>query len=309
MLYFSSNYTNIVASFENGTERTFSFNQGKEYAKFNYIKRDISDEISSLEKGKYFDLISPFDYGGIEYSSTLILKDFFKSFSKWCFENNIISVFIRFAPMYSFDYRAINQYINLKKVNELIYIDLEKDFWSNYSRGRKSNINRIKKLNYRVDRILFDDFYPLYIESMKRNKAHAYYFFDKEVLYSLVKENIARLYGIYIEDKLVSTIMIFDDIDKSYYFLGGAITNKLVLDANAMLFHEVALMLKKEGKSMFFLGGGREGVYNFKRRFSKKTLPYYIGYKVYNTKIYNELINLTQRFGNQFFPQYREKII
>ncbi|XPV68877.1 MAG: hypothetical protein ACNI25_16450 [Halarcobacter sp.] len=309
MLYFSGRYSNIVESFEGGVSGTFSFKEGKEFVKFNFIKRDISDKISFLDRGKYFDLISPFDYGGIEYSNPLVLESFFKAFSVWCEENQIISLFIRFAPMYNFDFDIIEKFIEIKKINELIYIDLSHDFWKDYSRGRKSNINRIKKMDYKVQLVDIEDFYPLYIESMKRNKAHAYYFFDKEVLYSLVKENIARLYGIYIEDKLVSTIMIFDDIDKSYYFLGGAITNKLVLDANAMLFHEVALILKEEGKTMFFLGGGRDGVYNFKQRFSKKTVPYYIGYKVYNTKIYNELINLTQRFGNQFFPQYREKII
>jgi hypothetical protein len=177
------------------------------------------------------------------------------------------------------------------------------DFWKNYSRGRKSNINKISKMNYKVEIVKIEDFYSLYVETMQRNKANKYFYFDINVLKEVCVNGLARVFGIFLDNELVSSMMLLDEEDISYYFLGATSNSLLASHANAMLFHKVAMLLKEEKQEKFFLGGGRTGVYHFKKRFSKKTLPYC------NENLYTELVEITNRKNNNFFPKYREKTI
>ncbi len=309
-LYWNKKFVKNVESFEKGgSQESFSVKEGKDFVSFYFIKRDLHYIFNDLEKETFFDIITPFDYGGIHYTNKDLLKRFFKEFSFFCKKNNIISSFIRFAPTYSFDYNTISKFIDVQKINDLVYINLENDFEKNYSRGRKSNINKIEKLNFKVNIIDVKEFYNLYIESMNRNNANPYFYFDINVLKKLIDNKFGRVYGILIDDILISSLMILDEKDCSYYFLGASSTVKLNLDANAMLFHQVALLLRQERQKKFFLGGGRKGVYEFKRRFSSHTLPYYIGTKIYNHNIYNKLVMRSSNENNNFFPKYREKTI
>lgn len=309
-LYFNNFFCNNMSSLElGGILKTFTFEKNGTSVKYNFIKRDISYEVKGLEKGKYFDIITPFDYGGYEFTCKNILPEFFKEFSKYCQQKNIISEFIRFSPTYNIGLEYVKNYLNVLKVNDLIYVDLGTDFWKDYSRGRKSNINKISKMNYQIGIVKIEDFYSLYVETMQRNKAHKYFYFDMNILKNLCLNGLARVFGIYLDNKLVSSIMLLDEEHISYYFLGATSNSLLASHANSMLFHKVAMLLKEEKQEKFFLGGGRSGVYDFKKRFSKKTLPYYIGKKIHNENLYTKLVDMTDRKNVNFFPKYREKTI
>lgn len=309
-LYQTSRYTQIVSAFENaGKACYFEVQMGNEVAFYHFVKRDISSVVSSLNEGVYFDIITPFDYGGYFFTCKEIIPHFFEAFAQYCKEENIVSEFIRFCPMYNFDFETIKNYINVQKVNDLVYMDLEENFWNGYSKGRKSDIRQIQKKPYRVECIGVKDFYPLYQESMQRNKAHAYFDLNQDALQKLVDEAFARVFGIYVDETLVSSIMILDEATVSYYFLSATLDDFLKSHVNALLLHEIAIIVRNEGQKKFFLGGGRVGVYDFKRRFSQKTLPYFIGKKIHNQTIYDELVSLTKRQDNTFFPKYREKVI
>lgn len=310
MVYQNDRYVAIVAALEQKAEfAMFQIRDTSHYASYYFVKRDLSTVFSALEGGGYFDIITPFDYGGYFFTCKEIIPHFFEAFSQYCQKENIVSEFIRFCPTYTFDFEMIGQYIEVQKVNDVIYLDLCEDFWSGYSQGRKSDIAYAQRQCHSFEEIGVHDFYALYKETMVRNRAHSYFYFDEMVLQRLVDEKFARILGIRIHGELASSLMILDEPETSYYFLGATANAFLETRSNALLIHEVALMLQKEGQKKFFLGGGRAGVYDFKRRFSQKTLPYFIGKKIHNRSIYNELVTLTKREDNAFFPQYREKII
>lgn len=303
---FSSDWIMIVSEFEDKGEAFYFYIEKKnEYCFYPFVRR----EIQNINNTMYYDIITPFDYGGMIYSNNSILNDFFQKFDEYCKSHNIVSEFIRFLPTYNFDIDTISNYMDISKVNDLIYIDLESNFWEGYSRGRKSNINRIKKLNFEIKDINIEEFYTLYTESMDRNEANQYFYFDIVALKRIVNNAFGRVFGIFIDNILISSMIVLVDESSAYYFLGATSTSNLSIDGNAMLFHSISLLLKNENKKLFFLGGGRKGVYEFKRRFSLKTFPYYIGKKIYNQTIYDELVKLNNKKDNNFFPKYREKII
>ena len=81
--------------------------------------------------------------------------------------------------------------------------------------------------------------------------------------------------------------------------------------ANNLLLYEAMLFFKKKGVPIFDLQGGREGVYNFKKSFSKNRANFYTAGIVHNRSVYNELIRYKEKYTGSgtfdFFPQYRLK--
>ena len=59
------------------------------------------------------------------------------------------------------------------------------------------------------------------------------------------------------------------------------------------------------------LGGGHPELMKYKKKFSKDTIPYYVGEKVYNNALYETLVNLRIKDSRDaldtipFFPKYR----
>jgi len=71
------------------------------------------------------------------------------------------------------------------------------------------------------------------------------------------------------------------------------------------------LYFKNKGVPVFDLQGGREGVYNFKKSFSKDRASFYTAGVVHNSSVYNELTRCKEKYvvsdTSDFFPRYRLK--
>lgn len=303
------NWAQIVSSFENATPQYIevSNNEG-DFAYFQYLKRDISKEIKELEKNKYFDIITPFDYGAFYYTNKEILEKLLKEFCKRCINENIISAFFRFNPLIKQDWNIINKYIDVKPIQEHIYIDLNEEYLNNFSKRKLRNIKKAQSLNPEfITNTNIEDFYNIYIDSMQRINATNYFLFSKESLKKL-HINFGRIFSLKYKNKVVTAIFIIEDSKNVYYFLGGTLKEFLPFGFNSLLFKLVCDYYKGH-KNLFFLGGGKDGLYKFKEEFSKDKKTFYIGNKVFDKNLYDKLTKRTKRTNNQFFPKYREKTI
>jgi hypothetical protein len=131
---FSPLWGKVVASFDNGIFECFEFCNEGEIFYFQYIKRDISDEIPSLKKDTYFDIVTPFDYGAFYYTSDEILEKGLNEFEKKCKAENIISAFLRFNPMIEQNFQIIKKHIECIKLQKHIVIDLQNDYQKDFSK-------------------------------------------------------------------------------------------------------------------------------------------------------------------------------
>lgn len=307
--YFHPEYCSIVSNFEQGgIPWFFLVTKGNSFVYYQFVKRDIGDEIESIEKNKYFDIITPFDYGGYYYNDKELLPIFFKEFQKYCIETNIISEFIRFYPLGKYNFEEISKYTEIQQLRNLIAIEYNNDFTKEYTNSRKRGI---KKANERFplvfEKCSIDNFMKIYYETMDKNGADKYYYFKKEYLQNLQLLNYVDIWQISLNNIPLSSLMILIENNYIYSYLGGSLNNSQKTNSYAVLTHEIAKKYSNENK-MFILGGGKEQIYQFKKRFAKnkQRLPYYIGTKIYNSTVYN---NLTNIFKNDFFPEYRKKII
>lgn len=103
---------------------------------------------------------------------------------------------------------------------------------------------------------------------------------------------------------------VYNDI--IHIHLSGTLSEYLYLSPAYILRYAITNWGKENNYKLIHHGGGRsdsseDGLYQFKKRFSKNTeFEFYVGKKIWNEEIYNELC---KKSGNEieFFPGYRKK--
>jgi len=307
--YFHPEYCGIMYPVEpGGSPEFFLLRSGDRFVYYQYVKRNLVAVIPGAPSNLY-DIISHFDYGGYFTNAAELLPVFFEEFSRYCRTANIISEFVRLLPTHAHDYAAIGQYLSLRKITESVYIKLTQDFENEYSQRRHREMAKAARnaLSYEQSSDL-STFRELYHETMLRRNAHPYYYFKCDALENLVRAGMGEIWYSIKDGVRISAIFILKSKSELFYYLGANSEAALSCGSPTFIFTKIGRHYCGE-KSIFFLGGGDAGVYEFKQSFSKFRTPYCIGMKKHNQQAYDELVQLTNRQNNDFFPQYREKII
>ena len=243
-------------------------------------------EIMSLEN--HFSCISTYGYSSPTFftkkSDRYLIKDFNETCNTYLLDKNIITEFERCSldensfsrnHIYLSHSRA-NVYVNLLKEKEDLFFEYNRAVRKSLKKASKQNlnINLFDKSNFTSSSI--DIFCDIYLETMKRNKAESYYFFNKCKLKESIIESLLNSFG------LIHIVTNPDNIPiaaewtllskaNAYSFLGGLNINFAISGASDFLKHHIILDLKKLGYKKYFIGGGKEdfdGIYFFKKKFS-----------------------------------------
>lgn len=295
-----------------------------------FFLRDISKLDSfenKIETNRFFDISSVYGYGGPLYEGEnleVLAINYTYSFNKFCFERNIVSEFIRFNPLIE-NHRLFMDLYDLTPIRKTIYLDLSKGeeyIWDNLKSENRTRIRKAIKNGIEVikgrDVELIYKFIELYNQTMDRDKAAPYYYFENE-FYNVIQEELYNNFLIFAakyKEKIISASLVLFSDQYIHYHLGGSETEFMNLAPNNLLFFEIAIWASKKGIKKFHLGGGYSGnddsLFRFKKSFSKlEPLDFYIGRKIHNEQIYNELINIRKENdflfndSNQYFPKYR----
>lgn len=323
-IYFEMNYGKLYESVEDGIATKWRY-IGKEGAVSHlFIKRDIL--IDKEESGLY-DIITPYGYGGpvieeVKTSKNELVAAFNKEFGKYCKEQNIVSEFVRFHPLFnnSEDFSAIydSDYIrdtvgtNLKDCDDPVQFEFSK-------RCRKNIRQAVNKgISWRVTKSpdQIDGFIELYYSTMDRNKADDYYYFDIEYFSNCLnwfKDNLLYVEAIF-EGKTIAGGLYFVCNKTIHIHLSGTLPEYLYLSPAYILRYAAALWGKENGCEMIHHGGGRsndrdDSLYVFKKQFGIHTsFKFYVGKKIWNKERYEQLVAITNTTTNStFFPAYRER--
>jgi lipid II:glycine glycyltransferase (peptidoglycan interpeptide bridge formation enzyme) len=163
------------------------------------------------------------------------------------------------------------------------------EIYANYPDTLKRNIKTALKSNLKVERIKTkeeaDQFYQLYLSSMKRKAALVKYpreLFHK--IYELLVPDFADILFVRHQNRPIAGIVMIYSKDTAHYFHGGSDSEYLNLRPNDLLFHQTIQIAFEKGKSYFdFLGSDkkfksliqfkdkwgtkREGLFNFHKDF------------------------------------------
>ena len=167
------------------------------------------------------------------------------------------------------------------------------------------------------DKEMFEEFLNIYKETMTRDNAKDYYYFNEEFFndIKLNMNNNAIIVTAYLNDTAIDSVLIIYNGDNAHYHLGGTLNNYMDLGAHNYVLYEAALLSLKKGFKNFHLGGGYGGdnspLLRFKKNFNKNGgLDFYIGKKIYNQEKYDELVKIKEsikgsKIEDNFFPKYR----
>lgn len=292
---------------------------------YNFIRSPIDQDL--IEGNKiYYDLSSCYGYSGpITYRcSTSDVMRFESLFLQWCEKNNIVAEFIRFHPLYE-NQNLFQKNIQIEKNRVTVIVDLTSEsiekIWMNQidSKNRNQIRKAIKSGVVIEESHELEEFIKIYTMTMKRLHSDSFYLFEEEYYKKLGQwnpEDYFVLYA-YYQEKIIAGAIFFVSGDYMHYHLSGSLKEYQHLCANnLMLFRAIEIGINK-GCSKLHLGGGRgqeeeDGLFRFKKSFSKDRGTFFVGKRIHNQQRYRELIRAWEERNQhkaEKFLQYREGVI
>jgi hypothetical protein len=316
-IYFDEKYTELYTSYGDKV-KTFVYQEGDLHFKNTFIKSKIEKVKGITIEEELFDASTQYGYGGIQCNTSdqAFLRNAFKAFKSFCEDENIIANFYRFHPF--LDAMPFKENISFFHENSrVVYIDLtlsKEDRWKNYSSSTRNILRKCEKnLSFELSNNL-DNFMELYYDTMKKNNASNFYYFDKEYFQKLNELDDVNLYTVKFDGEVISSGFFFLSGDYAHYHLSSNNSAFYKLNGNYSLLENVAAAAKEKGCKYFLLGGGRtasidDSLLKFKMKFTKNSLPFYIAGDVYNRQKYDQLNQLWIKENNgedkAYFLKYR----
>lgn len=317
-VYYSYEYGKLFERVDKGELLGAYFERGNDRLFYPFILRSIN-----IFEGLYYDIVTPYGYGGpyVEGDKNIV-GEFYKEFEQYCNEKRIITETIRFHPLLE-NHDYCKSVINLQYIRQTTAVNLEDSLINirdEYTSMNKRNIKKAIKNNIRcfvAEKTLenINIFKELYEETMNRNKALDYYYFDQEFFINqLENTKISKSYLLFAEYDLeiIAGVIVLIGKNFAHYHLGASRTEYLKLRPNNLLFDFMIEFSKQKECSLLHLGGGyqeNDGLFQFKTSFTNgNNYDYYIGKRIYNPKVYEELNRLIEEkyeVNPNYFPKYR----
>lgn len=320
-VYWLSGYVNAFKIHGDGEPLLFHYDDGEVKGINVVMKRDIAKDkhfTKALPENTYFDLATPYGYGGwlIEGENT---EKLFAAYEKWCLKKNIISEFVRFHPVLDNQRKTSTAY-DIIPLGNTVAMDLSspETIWSNITSPNRNMIRKAQKNGIEIYSGRYPEIYKVFREiyngTMDKNEADKYYYFGEEFYESILNdlpENAQVFYAVY-EEKIIATSIILAANGRLNYHLSGSVREYANLAPSNLLLYKAALWGCANGCKSFHLGGGvgsgEDSLFKFKRAFYRKDdLPTFcIGKKIFNKEKYEELVSLRSDLPETgFFPKYR----
>lgn len=325
-IYFCKEYGIVNEWIEKGKAKQFMTETKNGRIRNMFILRRIPDTIKGV---KYYDIVSPYGYGGpvIEFCKNgkkqELLEEYEQEFKRYCEANHIVSEFVRFHPIVGngVDFKQI---YNAECIRQTVGTNLalyDDPVHSEFSKSCRKRIRRAIRdgITYKITEKpeSIQSFKEIYYSTMNRNKASDYYYFTDEYFEQCLKyfqDNII-LVEAYFNEKVIAAGFYFVWNKVIHIHLSGTLTEYLYLSPAYVLRYAVTLWGKEHGYELIHHGGGRsnaedDSLYTFKKQFGEHTLfDFYVGKKVWNEDVYNELCRIKGMEVSQkgYFPQYREE--
>lgn len=289
--------------------------------------RDVAQDAffaGKIEPGKYFDLVTPYGYGGWLVEGEGDCEDMFCQYACWCREQGVISEFVRLHPIFN-NYKWYTQEYAVEYSRKTVgtnLADFEDPVHSEFGKSTRRDIRHAE--NAGISCTVYEnqedwsDFRDLYNSTMERNHAEEAYYFNDEY-YNELKQHL-KCDVIEIRASLNG-----ETIGCEMYFIAGNLMHAHLLGSNddflrlrggALMEATAARWGKEHGYRYIHHGGGRtsapdDPLYAYKRKFGKHTeFDFYTGKKIWNPDRYQELVAIKESaYGETlegaYFPLYR----
>lgn len=318
-IYFTPEYYSLYQNYGDGEACCFVFEKDGDIVLYPFLRNPITPLGYHLDK-EYYDIQGAYGYNGIIASTYNpdFIKAFWDTFDLWCQENSIVAEFSRFHPLLN------NQKLASPKMKTFfsrhtVALDLtDDDIWMHQISSKNRNMIR-KAEKEGVSIIESDDyetFRKLYNGTMSDLHAEDFYFFPPEY-YSEYKQTFKdeSLLCLAIYDrKVIAGSMFMYSEDYAHYHLSARDREYSRYAANNLILWYGIQKAKERGCKWLHFGGGTTGDDNdsllkFKRDFSKTLGEFWIGKRVHNETIFNEIIQQWQTKYPESYAANKVKLL
>jgi len=314
-VYYTPGYYNLFEDLGDGKATCFVYKEGQNLALYPFLINSVNDLGYELGR-KYYDIQGAYGYNGLIASS--IEKDFilnyFKAFHAYCKEQEIIAEFTRFHPLLMNE-QVFKENLEIIFNRKTVFLELTSGYQNilkhsyNKQVGKKCRKASTEGLSYLIaDKEKdYDDFYELYIETMKNLNANSYYYFSPEMFKNIrvYLHDHHSLILAKLDDKIVGGFILIYDGIYAHNFLSAGLFKYRSLNVNDFM-QDVAIQIAiKKNCTYLHFGGGNssdenDSLYSFKCKFSNMKSKFYIGKKIHNVNVYKDVVN-------QWSVKYPEK--
>lgn len=293
---------------ENGSNRAF----------LPLLKRDINHE-------SYYDLITPYGYGGIAFS-----KDATASFKntvldkvyEYLSDDKCISMFLRLHPLLNGDIDSSCIFQN----GVTLAVKLDRDYETikkSYASGHRYDIKKALKTESisvidDIDFEYFREFIDIYIETMEKLNASDFYHFNEDYFYYL-KDSLGdslKLIVVKLDDAVIGASLFMMHNNIIQYHLSGTTEEGRSYQPSKLIIDYMIKFGVSEDYEYLHLGGGvgseKDKLYEFKKRFSASEFNFTTVKMITNKEVYTDLCTNLNYSDSEikdlsgFFPLYRK---
>jgi lipid II:glycine glycyltransferase (peptidoglycan interpeptide bridge formation enzyme) len=316
-IYFTPEYYNLYEKNGDGEAYCFTLEIGSHIAIYPFLKKKINDLGYILDKD-YYDISGSYGYNGVISNCNNdadFIESFNNKFNAYCKEQNIITEFTRFQPLLD-NYKFSSSHLKVTLNRQTVFIDLKKsieDIKSDFSKSNKRAIKKAIKSGLEVKTYqnkfpLKKEFISIYKETMSRVNSSEYLFFSDEYFEEIFKLSSAVQFACFLDNKLVASFLCFSSNDYFHYHFGASSFEYLNFRPNNLLFLEMIKFAKENNHKYIHFGGGKtqaddDSLLKFKSSFSSDRSEFYIGEKIHNKTVYDEIVS---QWENKFPEKIEE---
>lgn len=321
-IYYMSRYLKAFQDISGDTPVMFLYESKDERAINVFFKRDISRVkyfLGKIAEGEYFDLISPYGYGGYIGNFTDKRKMLFMH-HEYCKNIGYVSEVVKFHPLSdcikSYAGNVSSSFHNvvrdLESELETLWMDFKPKVRKNVKRAQEYGLEVIKESNGKY----LDDFLKIYYGTMKRNEAEKGFYFSKDFFEKItsMQNHIMYFHALY-KGHIISTELVLYDGENCYSYLGGTDSDYYEMRPNDYLKYEIIKWGHEKKLKNFILGGGHgadDGIFQYKAALAPNGVcNFYVGTDIFCERKYQKLCDIRRTEDRYFYeseklcPAYR----
>lgn len=303
-VYFTPEYYSLYEKLGDGKAQCFVFEKNDDVALYPFLINSVNSLGYEFDK-EYYDIQGAYGYNGVVANSFTesFTKAFHEAFENYCSENNVIAEFTRFHPLLQ-NHKFSRGMMDVEFDRNTVCINLKQPYEDIFKAFQSTTRKQIRRCNHKYninckvhpkDDSKIEVFYSIYKDAMNRVQSSNYLYFNIEYFKELISKTQASLFIASIIDKPISAIIVLNSKHYIHGHLGGALTEFLCTSSSSFLYSEIIKYGIQKGCKYFHVGGGvtnnpNDKLLKFKRNFSNTLLDFYIGKRIHNLKIYNDLV-------------------
>lgn len=303
-IHLMARYHQLYERNGDGDARLFVFESGGQNFLLPFLLRPVPQ---TLAPGGFFDIESAYGYAGPVSSSmdSEFLKNADMAFLDYCREKKVVTEFVRYHPLLGNHCFVVEgQALQLIHLRDYVAVDLRVDSesrWQEYTPQNRNKIRKAERAGYRIhhDQTAekFEEFIRIYLENMQQLRAARQYYFSPAYFESLrllvLSDGVLLL--VMKENRVEGAAVFLGYGRYAHYFLSSVTPEGRRNGVGNLLLHEGINWAAEKKYEVMHLGGGLTADSNdpllvFKQNFSRKTLPFYIGKRIHDNGVYQQLI-------------------